>query len=105
MLLSVLVSSATTFDLSSPSRQPVKSTSPHLSPHSILRFYLQSPILLFLSESLSIMAILSQTELVNAVNCPVCGYNNITKATHCAGQVDDGNGGVRPCNNPLPEVR
>jgi len=37
---------------------------------------------------------------VDSVNCPECGYNNITKAKTCAGTKNDGS----TCGKELPVV-
>jgi len=36
------------------------------------------------------MAASIPNELVDSVNCPECGYNNIAKAKTCAGTKNDG---------------
>jgi len=46
------------------------------------------------------MAVLGCIELVNSVNCPKCGYNNISGKTKCEGKKSDGS----PCDEPLAVV-
>lgn len=44
------------------------------------------------------MAIINgRSELVDMMNCPVCGYNNVTRSTSCTGIVSDGRGGTKVC--------
>ncbi|KAF4766525.1 hypothetical protein HAV15_010614 [Penicillium sp. str.  len=60
----------------------------------------------FASQLLSpIMAfIIERDELVDMVNCPACGFNNMTDSNVCAGTVQDGKGGYKTCGRPLPKV-
>jgi hypothetical protein len=54
-----------------------------------------------LVDSASIaMVVLGSIQLVNPVNCPTCGYNNISGKTHCEGKKSDGS----PCGTSLPVV-
>jgi hypothetical protein len=46
------------------------------------------------------MAVLGSTQLINMVNCPRCGYNDISGKTYCEGENSDG----ERWNTALPVV-
>ena len=57
---------------------------------------------LFFNDHLQVFAMVTveHTELVNHVNCPACGYNNITGKETCEGVKEDGS----ICGTPLPKI-
>jgi hypothetical protein len=46
------------------------------------------------------MTVITPIELVNSVNCPKCGYNNISGKRNCEGTLADGS----VCGVALPTV-